>query len=276
MSNVIKKNAHILNFSINGTTVEKINKKRIQDIKEFQKSFDQINRRRNIYRNTQNRNAVISDAHTQTFTQNEPSKEDSPYKEMYSRFETKIEKVGLFTPEKQSKSLIASEVKTRRVPLLNKVYHNNFTNSKPDLKDNPDLKHRIERTTSKVKRRRNLYDISSLVKYKSICKIEVGDHMKTNKKIIVVPDSEKLKRKLSESESNYKNKIDHNNKVRNLFRLDMLHTKASENSYTTRKNNASKEHVGNSSDVHSKLREISHEYTDSTHVNSNGSSGTNS
>lgn len=168
MSRTIKRNAQILSFSITGTTVDKVKKKRIQDIKEFQKSFDQINRRRNIYRNTQNRNAVISDAFTQTLAQNETSKEESPYKEMYSKFERKMENIGLFTPEKHSKSMISSDAKTRRAPLMNKLYHNNFTNSKSNLSDNQGLKHHIEKTTSKVKRRRNLYDISTLAKYKSI------------------------------------------------------------------------------------------------------------
>lgn len=101
--------------------------------------------------------------------------------------------------------------------------------------------------------------------------------MKTNKKIIVVPDSEnKLRRKLSESESNYINKMNVHNKGHHLFKLDMFHKPKPENSYTTRKQTANREHVSNKSNVHSKLRENSHEYTDSTYVNSNGSSGSNS
>ena len=51
------------------------------------------------------------------------------------------------------------------------------------------FKEAIERSAIRFKTRRNLYDISSLFKYKSVWKVEFSGKKQTNKKIIVIPQN---------------------------------------------------------------------------------------
>lgn len=129
----------------------------------------------------------------------------------------------------------------------------------------------------KIKRRQNLYDISSIHNYKSIYKLSQSNQ-KQLKKIIVVSHNNKKMRKLSKVETTVNNALVKDNdsfflkKHSSMLRIDVSQKK---NSKTTRKETDLKSEV-QKLEAHGNIREISHEYSVSTNVNSKGSSVNNS
>ena len=63
---MIKSNSRVKRFSLNGKSAKKHKDERIQQIREFQKSYDQVNRRRNVNYTSFKMSRINSDVSTRT------------------------------------------------------------------------------------------------------------------------------------------------------------------------------------------------------------------
>ena len=143
-----------------------------------------------------------------------------------------------------------------------------------NLNSKEKFKEAIERSARRFKSRRHLYDISSLIKYKSVCKVEVTGKTQTKKKIIVIPQG---------GSTLTSNKADNVDKflLKTVLKDSSMH-RANESKFkvTSSDNNNRKDLLStrkyinkNHDNLVTKRPIISHEYIGSTKINPRLASG---
>jgi hypothetical protein len=241
-------------------------------------SFDQINRPKNLNSFRYN-DGFISDPCTQTVYEPSSVVENSPYIQSNDKLEAKMEQT--FTSTKRVNKSVCS-----RQPILGKIRaiygqcnSAEKINYKNSIKKSLDYSYEGKNSpnpeiyTEKVKRRRNLYDISSITKYKSIFRLQMNQDDELQKKIIVLPQNRNTRRKHSKNDTTLRttsikrNETSALNKHKSLFKIDVQQTKQKTDIMTTRKYSKTGLEVAKA-ERYAKIKEISHDYSESTNINS--------
>jgi hypothetical protein len=241
-------------------------------------SFDQINRHRHL-KSFRYNDGIISDPCAQT--EYEPSSvvENSPYIQSYDKLEAKMDQT--FTSTKRVNKSVCSRqpipTKIRAIygqcNSLEKINYKNSVKKSFDYSYEGENSAISELYTEKIKRRRNLYDLSSITKYKSIFRLQMNQDDELQKKIIVLPQNRNTRRKHNKvstklrTSSIKRNETSVLNNYKSLFKIDVQQTKQKTDMMTTRKYSKTRLEVAKA-EIYSKIKEISNDYSESTNINS--------
>lgn len=172
-------------------------------------SFDQSSRRRNLNA-FRYQDGLVSDLWTQTATGPIENIEKSPYIQSYNNYGTNAEH-NLINSQRSNSSLCSPQPKSDK---FRNIYGHSNSLEKPkhktSLKKSMECTYELDNSaqseiyTEKVKRRRNLYDISTITKYKSMFKLQKNQDDELQKKIIVLPQKRNTKSKYSKVDTNFR------------------------------------------------------------------------
>ncbi|CAI2365472.1 unnamed protein product [Moneuplotes crassus] len=277
---MIKSKGKLYNFTINGNRCRRISNNKLKADRICWNSFDSTSKKKSLNKIPQDLPQTNDNTQNCTATAEGDNDfgEESPYIQSYQKNDPEMIREMSMVLQNHSRSF-CPEV-SRKEKLLRKQ-------AGSDLKlENSCIAYKKPRRkvfsetmnihySPKVKKRQNLYDISSINQYKSIYKL-VKSNEKQLKKIIVVPQKSKRSRKLSKVNTSSKPALVKNDdtfilrKHASMLRIDVQKEKG-RNGRTTRKDTDVKLET-KKAEIHKKLHEISHEYSDSTNVNSKGSS----